>query len=78
MKKRKKGHWIVEEQVKYIGSAMAIATAANLLLGLRRTDAGREYTTWMVTQEGMDEELCGTAATVFVYGVAARKWAAGL
>lgn len=63
MKKRKKGRWIVEEQVKYIGSAMAIATAANLLLGLRRTDAGREYTTWMVTQEGMDEELCGTAAT---------------
>ena len=60
---RKKGRWTPDKQRKHIGSAMAIATTANLLLGLRRTDAGKEYTTWMVTQEGMDEELCKTAGT---------------
>ena len=54
----KKGHWKVEEQKKAMGSAKAIATTANLLLGLRWTETGREYTDWMVTQGGMDRELC--------------------
>ncbi len=64
----KKGHWTPEEQRKHIGSAMAIATTARLLLGLRRTDAGKEYIAWMVTQEGMDEELCKTAGThILIY-----------
>ena len=38
---------------------MAIATTANLLLGLRWTERGREYTNWMVAHERMDKELCG-------------------
>ena len=63
MGKGNKRRWTPEEQRKEIGSAMAIATAANLLLGLKLTDAGKEYTDWMVTQEEMDEELCDTAAT---------------
>lgn len=47
---------------------MAVATAATLLLGLRRNDAGKEYVAWMVTQEGMDEELCKTAGThILIY-----------
>ena len=64
----KRGRWTTEEQKRQIGSAMAIATTANLLLGLRWTDAGKEYTTWMVAQEGLDEELCETAGThILIY-----------
>lgn len=54
----KKGRWTREEQKKQIGSAMAIATTANLLLGLRCTETGKEYVDSMVTREGMDRDLC--------------------
>ena len=54
----KKSRWTTEEQRKRIGSAMAIATTANLLLGLRCTEAGKEYVDLMVTRGGMDQELC--------------------
>ena len=59
----KKSYWTEEEQRKQVGSAMAIATTANLLLGLRWAETGKKYTNWMVTQEGMDKELCETAGT---------------
>ena len=39
----KRSHWTAEEQKRHMGSAMAIATTANLLLGLRWTDIGRDY-----------------------------------
>ena len=54
----KKSRWTTEEQRKHIGSAMAIATTARLLFGLRWTRNGREYANWMVTHGGMDRELC--------------------
>ena len=54
----RKIHWTVEEQKKALGSAMAIATTANLLLGLRWTEIGKEYTNSMVARGGMDKELC--------------------
>lgn len=54
----KRSRWTTEEQRKQIGSAMAIATTANLLLGLRCTEAGKEYVDVMVTRGGMDRELC--------------------
>ena len=54
----KRRHWTTEEQRKQIGSAMAIATTANLLLGLRCTETGKEYVDSMVTRGGMDRELC--------------------
>ncbi len=54
----KKSRWATEEQKKEIGSAMAIATTANLLLGLRSTEIGKQYTNSMVTHRGMDRELC--------------------
>ena len=54
----KRGRWTTEEQRKQIGSAMAIATTANLLLGLRCTETGKEYVGSMVTRGGMDRELC--------------------
>ncbi len=50
--------WTPEEQRKHIGSAMAIATTANLLLGLRHEESGTEYLESMVTRRGMDRELC--------------------
>ena len=59
----KKGRWTTEEQKTQIGSAMAIATTAGLLLGLRWSEIGKEYTNWMVTQVGMDRELCEEAGT---------------
>ena len=37
---------------------MAIATTANLLLGLRSTEIGKQYTDVMVDQAGMDKALC--------------------
>ena len=54
----KRSRWTTEEQRKQIGQAMAIATTATLLLGLRHTEAGKEYVDLMVTREGMDRELC--------------------
>ena len=54
----KKSRWATEEQKKEIGSAMAIATTANLLLGLRSTEIGKQYTNSMVTHREMDRELC--------------------
>ena len=54
----KKGRWTPVEQKQMIGSAMAIATTANLLLGLRGTKIGKKYTGLMVKQAGMDKELC--------------------
>ena len=54
----KKSCWTTEEQKKQMGSAMAIATTANLLLGLRSTETGQQYTNSMVTHGGMDRELC--------------------
>ena len=50
-------HWTVDEQKKEIGTAVAIAATANLLLGLQRTEKGKEYTNWMVTHAEMDERL---------------------
>lgn len=52
------GRWTSVEQKQEIGSAMAIATTANLLLGLRSTEIGKYYTNVMVEQAGMDKELC--------------------
>ena len=47
----KRSHWTAEEQKRHMGSAMAIATTANLLLGLRWTDIGRDYTnSWWRTE----------------------------
>lgn len=37
---------------------MAIATTANVLLGLRSTDSGRQYAESLVVQGGVDRELC--------------------
>ena len=58
----KKSCWSTKEQKRQIGSAMAIATTANLLLGLRSTETGRQYTDSMVTHGGMDRELCEAGA----------------
>ena len=44
---------------------MAIATTANLLLGLRWTKMGKKYTELMLKQAGMDKELCD-AGTNFI------------
>lgn len=57
----KRSGWTAEEQRKSIGSAMVIATTAALLLGLQRNQIGREYTAWMVTNVGLDENLCAGA-----------------
>ena len=54
----KKGCWTSVEQKQEIESAMAIATTANLLLGLRSTEIGRHYADVMVKQAGMDKKLC--------------------
>ena len=61
----KKGHWTPVEQKQAMGSAMAIATTANLLLGLRWTKMGKKYTELMLKQAGMDKELCD-AGTKFI------------
>ena len=61
----KRGRWTTEEQKRQIGSAMAIATTANLLLGLRHTEAGRNYLNAMVTDGGMDGQL-GEAGTEYI------------
>lgn len=53
---------ILLEQKQEIGSAMAIATTANLLLGLRTTEIGKQYADAMVKQAGMDKELCDGGA----------------
>ena len=39
---------------------------ASLLLGLRWTETGKEYTNWMVTQVGMDKELCEEAGIEYI------------
>ena len=57
-KRPKREHWTSIEQRQAIGSAMAIATTANLLLGLRWSEPGKQYTDFMVVQEGMDKDLC--------------------
>ena len=54
----KRGRWTLEEQKKEMGSAMAIATTANLLLGLRTNKIGKKYKKMMIKQVGMDEKLC--------------------
>ena len=51
------GRWTPEEQQKEIGSAMAIATTANLLLGLRSSKLGKKFEKMMVRQAGMANEL---------------------
>ena len=61
----KRARWTTEEQKRQIGSAMAIATTANLLLGLRQTEAGRNYLNAMVTDGGMDGQL-GEAGTEYI------------
>ena len=58
----KKSCWTAEEQRQRIGSAMAIATTANLLLGLRSTETGRQYVISVVAHGGMERELCETGA----------------
>ncbi len=65
MKSMKRNCWTPKEQRRQLGSAMLIATTANLLLGLRSTEAGRQYADAMVTQGGMDRELC-EAGTNFI------------
>ena len=55
---KKRSGWTTIDQYRQIGSAMAIATTANLLLGLRSTDIGRQYVDSLVTRGGMDSELC--------------------
>ena len=65
MQQMKRIRWTSEEQRKQIGSAMAIATTANLLLGLRWTATGRDYIDAMVVHEGMDREL-GDAGTQYI------------
>ena len=57
-KKQKKERWTSVEQQQAIGSAMAIATTANLLSGLRRTELGKQYIEFMIEQEGLDKVLC--------------------
>ena len=54
----KRSRWTTEEQKKQIGSAMAIATTASLLLGLRCTETGKGYVDSMVTRGDMDSDLC--------------------
>lgn len=54
----KRSRWTIQEQRKQIGSAMAIATTANLLLGLRYTGTGKAYVDLMVAHGGMDRDLC--------------------
>lgn len=54
----KRSYWTTIEQKQQIGSAMAIATTANLLLGIRSTDTGRQYMDSLVTRGGMDTKLC--------------------
>ncbi|MDE2925145.1 MAG: hypothetical protein OXT71_01960 [Acidobacteriota bacterium] len=54
----KRSRWTTEEQRKQIGAAMAIATTANLLLGLRYAETGRAYVDSMVTHGGLDRDLC--------------------
>ena len=58
----KKGRWTTEEQKKQIGAAMAIASTANLLLGLRFSETGKEFVDFLVTHEGMDRDLCDEGA----------------
>lgn len=53
----KTGRWTPEEQQKEIGSAMAIATTANLLLGLGSSKPGKKFEKMMVKQIGMANEL---------------------
>ena len=57
-KRNKSEHWTSVEQKQEIGSAMAIATTANLLLGLRWSEPGKHYTDLMVEQAGIDRNLC--------------------
>ena len=57
-KRQKREHWTSVEQKQGIGSAMAIATTANLLLGLRWSEPGKHYTNLMVEQAGMNKDLC--------------------
>ena len=60
---------------------MAIATTANLLLGLRCTQAGRKYIDSMVTQGGMDKDLCETAGThmlIYMLPFAVELWLKGI
>jgi len=58
----KRDRWTSEEQKKQIGVAMAIATTANLLLGLRCTEKGKEFIGSILTHGGMDSELCDAGA----------------
>ena len=58
MKNIRRSRWTPEQQKRQVGEAMAIATTANLLLGLRRTDPGRAYVDSMVKHGAMDRELC--------------------
>lgn len=57
-KRQERQHWTSVEQKQAIGSAMAIATTANLLLALRRSEPGKHFTDLMVEQAGMDRDLC--------------------
>lgn len=65
-KKPKKGHWTPEKQAQSIASAMAIEATAQMLLGLRRTEAGKKYTSFMVKQEGVDKELGGEGTKILL------------
>lgn len=44
---------------------MAIEATAQLLLGLRRTETGKQYTDFMVKQEGLNKVLC-TEGTQYI------------
>lgn len=65
-KKPKKGRWTPVEQAQSISSAMAIEATAQMLLGLRRTEAGKKYTNFMVSQEGIDKELGGEGTKILL------------
>lgn len=57
-KRRSRLHWNTVEQTQAIGSAMAIATTARLLLGLRWSELGNQYTEFMVEKREIDKDLC--------------------
>ena len=65
-KKPKKSSWTPLDQMQTISTAMSIATTAQLLLGLRRTEEGKKYTDFMVNQEGIDKELCSEGTKIIL------------
>ena len=65
-KKPKKGRWTPIEQTQSISSAMAIEATAHMLLGFRRTEAGKKYADFMVSQEGVEKQLCAEGIKIIL------------